>query len=304
MSNFFQTNAWRDFQIALGNNVEHGAGEGWHYWGRHVSDSLGKYLYLPYGPVVTDEAALDAAIEDAKHKAKSAGAYRLVVEPSLPITREIASEKFTKELIRFQPSRTQTIDLTQDEDLILKGMNATRRKQFRGAERKGMTFAESHDRADYDAGVELLRISGDEKSFEVRDDRYFDLFWKHLVEPGLAKIFVAKLHGETQVVAFVIDDEDTRYYLYVGRDLGNNSLQVSSPFITYMILDAKERGLNVFDLFGISRSDDIEDETTGYTVFKRTFGGETVQYAGTWETGVRPVTYGIRRILNMRASAT
>ncbi len=300
MADFFQSPPWAEFQRALGEEIITAEGEGWHYWGRMVADALGRYLYLPYGPVVENEAALDAALADAKQRAKQAGAYRLLVEPSLPITPDQASRRAARQLFGFQPSRSQVIDLTQSEEDIVKAMSTTRRKQWRGAERKGFTFEQSTDRADYDEGVRLLRISGDEKEFDVRDERFFEHFWEHLVEPGIAKIFVAKLHGETQVVAFVIDDADTRYYLYVGRDLSNNSMQASSPFIAHMVLDAKAQGLRVFDLFGISASDEVEDSMSGFTAFKRTFGGETVQYAGTWEIGVRKARYAVRRALDLR----
>lgn len=300
MADFFQSPSWAEFQRALGEEIITAEGEGWHYWGRMVADALGRYLYLPYGPVVADERALDAAVADAKRRAREAGAYRLLIEPSLPVTPQQASERASRQLFGFQPSRSQVIDLAQSEEDIVKGMSTTRRKQWRGAERKGFTFEQSVDRAVYDEGVRLLRASGDEKEFEVRDERFFELFWQHLVEPGIAKIFVAKLHGEIQVVAFVIDDADTRYYLYVGRDLSNNSLQASSPFIAYMVLDAKAQGLKSFDLFGISASDDVEDGMTGFTAFKRTFGGETVQYAGTWEIGVQRTRYAVRRALDLR----
>lgn len=298
VTNFFQSAPWTAFQQALGEDVVAESGAGWHFWGRFVRDDLGTYLYLPYGPVVSDATALDAAIEHASSLAKEAGAYRLLAEPSLPVTPGHARSVFTRQLSGFQPSRTQIVDLTQDDDQIIAQMSTTRRKQWRSAERKGMSFSESTRREDFEEGVRLLQISASEKSFAVRDARYFDLFWDHLVQPGIARIFVAYLDDEIQVVSFVIDDEDTRYYLYVGRDLSNNSLQVSAPFITYMMLNAKARGLKYFDLCGIAASDDVVDEMTGFTAFKRTFGGRTVQYAGTWDLGIRPLKYSIRRAID------
>ncbi|WP_336991265.1 lipid II:glycine glycyltransferase FemX [Leucobacter sp. VD1] len=297
MANFFQTERWWEFQRALGEEVVSGRGEGWHYFGRIVRDALGPYLYLPYGPVVADERTLDAAIADARAQAKRLGCYRLVIEPSLPITPEQAAARGKRMLTGFQPSRTHVVDLTQDEDEIVRGMNATRRKQHRGAAKRGYTFAECDDPADYDLGVELLRLTGETRSFEVRDGSYFEHF-RGLVEEGIARVFVAKHEGETKVVGYVIDDEDTRYYLYVGRDLSNNSMQISAPFIVFLMLDAKARGLRTFDFYGISARDDVPDEWTGFTVFKRTFGGHAVQFSGAWEIPVKPGRYAVRRTLD------
>ncbi len=298
MADFFQTQAWWDFQRELGEEVVHASGDGWHYFGRMVKDAVGTYLYLPYGPVVASEQALDDAVEHAKVQARELGAYRLLLEPSLPITPAQAEARFATQRLGFQPSRSQIVHLAQSEEDIIKGMSTTRRKQHRGAERKGMTFSESRDREDYETGVRLLRESGEAKSFFVRDEDYFDKFRVALFEPGIAKIFVGRFEGDIHIVAFVIDDADTRYYLYVGRDLSNNSLQISAPLISHMILDAKAQGLKEFDLFGISASDDVEDDMTGFTVFKRTFGGETVQYAGTWEIPLKVGRYAARRVID------
>lgn len=298
MTNFFQSASWSDFQRALGEEVVAAEGDGWHFWGRFVRDNLGSYLYLPYGPVALDEKALDKALTEAQRIAREHGAYRLVAEPAPPITPEVAAHKFARQLFGFQPSRTQIVDLTQDEEAIVAGMKSSRRSEWRASGRKGMTFSEAESRAEFETGVELLRISAAEKSFHVREANYFDLFWKYLVEPGIARVFVGRFEDTIQVVAFVIDDEDTRYYLFVARDLSNPSLRISAPFITYLMLEAKSRGLKYFDLFGLSARDDVVDDMSGFTEFKQSFGGETVQYAGTWDLGIQRLKYSVRKTVD------
>jgi lipid II:glycine glycyltransferase (peptidoglycan interpeptide bridge formation enzyme) len=112
-----------------------------------------------------------------------------------------------------------------------------------------------------------------------------------LVTNGNASLFTAKRDDKIEVAALVYDDEDTRYYAHVGRDLSDNSLQASAPLISYMIIDAKRSGKKWFDLYGISESDDKIDEKSGFTVFKKTFGGEIVQFAGAWEIPVLKTRY-------------
>lgn len=293
MSDFYQSAAWKRFQHDLGARLISGEGEGWHYFARVQSDGFGSYVFAPGGPVVESAQALDEALAHLKVAAKQVGAYRAVVEPTPPITAADMADRAERRLRGFRHSRTQAIDLTRPWEEVFADLSTSRRKQFRGAEKRGMTFEQSTSKEDFDTFLELYRAQGDAGRFEVRDSAYFDVFYASLVQTGVAKMFVARQNGKIEVVGITIDDEEasTRYYLYVGRDLGNNSLQISSPFITWMIRDAQERGLAVFDLFGISESDDVEDETTGYTVFKRTFGGETCTFAGTWEIAVSPVKY-------------
>ncbi len=46
---------------------------------------------------------------------------------------------------------------------------------------------------------------------------------------------------------------------------------------------------------GISESDDAKDDRSGYTVFKQSFGGEIVEYAGAWEIPVDPIRYHLKQ---------
>lgn len=293
MSDFYQSAAWERFQRDLGARLISGEGEGWHYFARVQRDGFGPYVYAPGGPVADGPAALRTALDDLRLRAREAGAYRAIVEPPPPATADEMSTLAARRIRGFRHSRTQAIDLTRPWDEVFGDLSTSRRKQFRGAEKRGMTFEESRSREDFDVFLRLYRAQGDAGSFEVRDAGYFDAFYRCLIEPGIARMFVARQHGEIQVVGITVDDEEAsiRSYLYVGRELGNNSLQISSPFITWMIRDAQERGFATFDLFGISDSDEVEDETTGYTVFKRTFGGETLTFAGTWEIAVAPLKY-------------
>lgn len=293
MSDFYQSAAWKRFQHDLGARLISGEGEGWRYTGRVQSDAFGSYVLVPGGPVVDGLDALDEALRHLRVEAKRAGAYRAVVEPTPPIVAADMETRAERRLRGFRHSRTQVVDLARPWDEVFAELSTSRRKQFRGAEKRGMTFEQSTSREDFDAFLALYRAQGDAGQFEVRDSAYFDVFYDSLVATGAASMFVARQHGKVEVIGITIDDEaaSTRYYLYVGRDLGNNSLQISSPFITWMMRDAHERGFAAFDLFGISESDDVEDETTGYTVFKRTFGGETRAFAGTWELAVSLVKY-------------
>lgn len=293
MSDFYQSAAWQRFQRELGARLISGEGEGWRYFARVQRDAFGPYVYAPGGPVADDPRALAEAVDHLKREAKAEGAYRAIVEPPPPITAADVEPLAERRVRGFRHSRTQAIDLTRPWDEVFADLSTSRRKQFRGAEKRGMTFERSTSREDFDVFVELYHGQGEAAGFEVRDADYFGRFYEELVLKDAASMFVARQHGEIEVVGITIDDEasKTRYYLYVGRQLGNNSLQISSPFITWMIRDAHERGFRVFDLFGISDSDEVEDETTGYTVFKRTFGGETVPFAGTWEIAVSPLKY-------------
>jgi len=159
-------------------------------------------------------------------------------------------------------------------------------------------MAKSNTRETLDVFYKLLKISSGEKGFYVRDKAFFDQMFDVLVPAGNASLFTATRDGNIEVAALVYDDEDTRYYAHVGRDLSDNSLQASAPLISYMIIDAKRSGKKWFDLYGISESDDKIDEKSGFTVFKKTFGGEIVQFGGAWEIPINMPKFYLKRALS------
>lgn len=293
---FLQSDTWKEFQLALGNTIISGKGDGWSYLAMIEKDRFGKFAYAPYGPCAENEATLKQAIADMKQQAKAQGAYVLIVEPYLPITKEIAARVLDHRVKQRQPAATQHIDLTQTEDEIIAGMNATRRKQHRNHHKKGLSFEKSTDLRDIDTFVELLEGSSHEKGFFIRDRKYFETMANTLVKNGDAAIYIGKFEDKPIIAALVYDDADMRYYAYMGRDYAYEHLQANGPLVSRMILDAKADGKKIFDLFGIALDDDPSNPWHGFTTFKKTLGGYPVELAGTWEVGVKKFPYLLHRL--------
>lgn len=278
-----QSETWEKFQQALGNSVITGKGTGWSYLAMLETDRFGTFAYAPYGPYAKTKKALEAAIADMTKKAKSAGAYTLIVEPYLPITRDVAKTVLKKRVTHRQPPATQLIDLDRSEDEIIADMNATRRKQHRNHMKKGLEIRKSADPKDIDIFIDLLEGSSKKKQFFIRDRKFFKTMAETLVSNGDASLYIGWFESKPIIAALVYDDQDTRYYAYMGRDYAYEYLQANGPLVSRMIIDAKHDGKKIFDLFGISLTDDPKDPWHGFTTFKQTLGGRPVELAGTWE---------------------
>lgn len=296
---FLQSKIWRDFQVSLGRQLVEGSGNGWSYVGLVEHDRFGTYIYIPYGPSAKNVTALRKAAEDITKKARKLGAYVVYVEPTRPITKKAAAKVFSHRGIHRQAHRTIKIDLKDDEETLLLNMQKTRRKQFRNYDKKGLTITKDNSKKALDTFYELLTISAREKGFYVRSKEFFERLHDTLVATDNASLFTATRDGRVEVAALIYDDADTRYYAHVGRDLSDNSLQASAPLITYMIMDAKKAGKKYFDLYGISESDDKIDEKSGFTAFKKSFGGEVIEFGGAWEIPIKPVMHGLKNSLRV-----
>lgn len=294
---FLQSDIWIQFQKEIGKEIVENSGNGWSYFALISKDRFGKYLYVPYGPHAENKEALIEAVDDLKVKAKKLGAYVVCIEPVPPFTKDEMSKLFKHRGYHRQAHRTILIDLSPSEDEIIAQMHKTRRKQHRNYQTKGISIEKSNTPETLEIFYDLLKKSSGEKSFYVREKSFFEQILKSLVPKNGGNFFIAKLDGKIEVAALVYDDEDTRYYAHVGRDLTDNSLQASAPLISYMIIDAKRAGKKYFDLYGISESDEVPDEKSGFTIFKKTFGGQVKNYAGAWEIPIKKATYNIKNKL-------
>lgn len=293
-----QSDIWKTFQVELGRQIIEGSGKDWSYSGLIEEDSFGKYVYIPYGPFAKNEKTLRDAVKNLRSNAKKNGAYVVYVEPTPPITREIAESIFKHKGYHRQAHRTIVVDLTRDENEIIASMNATRRNEHRNYHKKGLTISKNNSKEAMDIFYNFLSVSSKQKKFYIRDKLFFDKMFETMVKSENASLFTATRNNKIEAAALVYDDEDTRYYAQIGRNLSNISLQANGPLISYMMIDAKKSGKKYFDLYGISESDDRVDERSGFTAFKKTFGGEIVNFAGAWEIPIDYKRYVIKKALS------
>ena len=195
-----------------------------------------------------------------------------------------------------QPSHTQIIDLSGSEDEILKGMKSNNRNLHRNIHKKGVTIEVSTNPEDLSILFAFLDETADRNGFNRQQDEYLMQVARVLMPAGAASLYIAKLtdeNGESTPIAaaFVYDSDDTRTYAHAAASFEHRRLSAGIPVVTNFILDAKRKGLKYVDLFGIAPEDQPDHEWAGFTKFKKSFGGESVEYPGTWDVPVTSLGY-------------
>ncbi|QRZ61226.1 peptidoglycan bridge formation glycyltransferase FemA/FemB family protein [Rothia sp. ZJ932] len=298
MSNILQTDVWARFQESNGYKVFKKSGYGWCYIATLEGGTIGRYLYVPYGPVADTPAAFDAAMADLMQVARDNKCLFVRVEP---IEEGIfaggdhqdflVQRGFKKSPRQVQPAHTQIIDLTQDEDAILKDMKSTNRNLHRNIHKKGVTFETSQNPSDLDILLKFLDETAGRTGFNRQRDEYLRQVARVLMPADAATLYIAKVEGQPIGAAFVYDSDDTRTYAHAAASFEHRKLSAGIPLVTNLIMDAKAKGLTKVDLFGIAPNDDPNHEWAGFTKFKKSFGGESVEYAGTWDKPVSAPGY-------------
>ena len=295
-----QSEAWADFQKARGNEVFLEKQKNWSFMAilENSSSRLakGKRLYVPYGPTAENLEALDEALQALSAIASNHKAGYIRVEPPGKFSEE---ELKSKCLIRasrfFQPPQTWQIDLKKPKDEILKHMSSTNRNLFNTAAKKGLKFEISYDLKNLDSFLGMIHNVAARTGIKPHSDRYFELMAKSLFPKRSAGLAFGYLGQKPIVSALFFEDKPakTRYYAHAGSFDEARKIQANSPLLSYLIMDAKENDMEVFDFYGVSKESDIDHRWAGFSKFKRSFGGYEKQFNGTWELPINKLNYKI-----------
>lgn len=299
MSIFLQSDAWARFQRDLGHEVLQKEGPGYSYLAIVEGGRTGRYLYCPYGPVAETPEAFDAALADLKELARSRKCLFVRVEPTQesvfagrPAEQELRRRGLHLAPRQIQPSHTWMVDLDPEESELLQQMNPTNRNLHRNIHKKGVTFRASQDPAEISVLTRYLNATAQRVGFNRQKDDYLRQAAQSLVPQGDATIYLAELEGEPIGAALVYDSADTRTYAHASMAFEHRRLSANNPLVSFMMLEAKEKGLQRFDMFGIAPEGQPDHEWAGFTKFKKSFGGYPVTYPGTWDL---PVSQGAYR---------
>lgn len=295
---FLQGRAWAAFRVALGDQLLWGHGEGWCWLGQ-LRDRPGlRDLYLPYGPAATTALGLRRGIEAAAEAARAHGVHFLRVEPWRELDAAVPVALGGRPTGRIQPQHTWIVDLQGDEAQLLSGLTQNRRRDVRGAERKGLRTRRSTAPSDVAIFLRLLGTTAERGHFNVHPDHYYETLLGTLLPLNACSLYLAD--GGEDVLAAVLTFHDDRatYYAHAAADQElSRRLNAPGPLAWRSILDAKAEGRRRYDFWGVAPDDSPDHPWAGLSRFKRGFGGRLHTTAGTWDLPLSRGRYGAYRLL-------
>lgn len=300
-----QGSEWMRFQESLGKKIINGSGNGWSVNAilESSASKLGgssKRLYAPYGPHVTSLNSLKEALKFLFEAAKIEGASYVRIEPTQYFTAQEMTSLGCKKAHRdFQPGITHVVDLTKSTDDLLFAMDASVRRLSRQTEQKGFSFNLSYEASDMDEFLNMMKITSERAGAIFRESAYLRSIVEVLGNSKTAGVAYAVHEGKPVSGVLFYDDFEgsTRYYLHAGSYDEARKVRGNPALGLYLLLGAKELGLNRFDFYGVSPIEDTNHRWAGFSSFKRSFGGIDVKYTGTWELPVKRSSYNAMRLV-------
>lgn len=265
---------------------------------RRLPFRLGTMAYLPMGFYAPPEceSALWSAVDACARRHRAAF---LKWEPGFTdqSPAQIASAGFRPSPQTIQPPRTILIDLDDDETMLARMNQGTRRK-IRQSQKNEIVYKEAAQ-AEVSKFTEMMQITGSRSDFGVHEPAYYALAYDLFV-PHDAALILAEHEGDPLAGIMVFAVGKTAWYLYGASSNQKRNLMASYGVQWAAVQWAKRRECTVYDLWGVPD----EDETTleagfeqrsdglwGVYGFKRGWGGRVERSAGAWDRVYNPLIY-------------
>lgn len=272
---------------------------------RRLPPPFKSLAYVPRGPVATEAQRADVLTAIAAHVKQARGSIALSIEPdwadpSSPLPKGVTDEEIAR-LEHAAPTgwlasvaragfrrsantglipRTLVVDLSPEEDDILKAFNSSTRQNVRKSFRaEGVRFGEITSEADLEQVLAINKETGKRAGFAVHDDGYHRAI-RDLM--GERSQLIAAWDGD-DVAAFVwlVVSGDTAFELYGGVSPRGMKLRLNYGLKFHAMKHVKAQGVSRYDFNGLL-NDGISD-------FKRQFSKHEDLLIGTWDKPLSPL---------------
>lgn len=262
---------------------------------------LGNYIFVSYGPTILSSNPAEcrqnfqAVLQALAELAREQRAFFVRIEPPFDVisVSDLKRDFRLRKSHDIDPAHTWVLDLSQPEDRIFADMEKEKGRLWRNCHKKGISIRQTHDSTELDILMRLLGQVGAQNHFIPQKKAHL----QNQMRAGFATLYLAELHGIPIAASLVYDYDGTRYYAHAAADYEHRKLAAGSILLVQMIVDAKRAGMQSFDFWGITTSDDKRHPWYGFTEFKKSFGGYQVDYAGTWDLPIKNSRYILYKII-------
>jgi peptidoglycan pentaglycine glycine transferase (the first glycine) len=274
---FLQSEEWRKFQESVGRKTYSIGGDD--FSASIIEHSLpivGKYFYVPRGPVIPAKAGIQdfgsrisaqggsafggkPGMTNIIELAKKEKVGWIRIEPEseeiLDLIKKSTNYKIAKAPHDMQPREILVMDITKSEEELLSGMKQKTRYNIRLAEKKNIKVI-SHQSSDkgfekyIDEFIRLVEITAQRDGITPHPENYYRKMFE-LIPNDIIKLYVAEYEGKNIAANIMIFYGNTCTYLHGASS--NNHRELMAPYLLQWraMQDAKAAGYEKYDFGGV-----------------------------------------------------
>jgi lipid II:glycine glycyltransferase (peptidoglycan interpeptide bridge formation enzyme) len=255
--------------------------------------------YAPRGPILLREGAetdLAAFWPELKQELLRLGAFALKIDPAWTSAERAAEMerlgflpiKSDQPFGGTQPKRTIRQDISPESDELLGLIPKKIRYNIRYPEKNGVEYRVG-TKEDISGLMDVLRDTSRRKKFIERGPEYYARLLDAMGEN--ASLILGYHQGRVVAAGVTIVCGKIAWAIYGGMLREFSSLRAYYGLNWRRMLWAKSRGAEVFDFFGVPMDLSEDAPLYGLYTFKKSFGGDLVEFIGEYEWPLRRFPY-------------
>ncbi len=249
-----------------------------------VSARRGSFLHVRHGPILDslDPALWKFAVDRLCEQAKRQNCLFVRISPLL--TNVLPLRTIPSAIHRMDGEYCWVLDLEPSEDALFAAMRKSTRYDIRKAQKEGGSVISTRDPRLVSEFFDLYKATSTRHGFVPHSGigEEFEVF----VRAKQATLYLGKYQGKT-VAAVIILYYGNQAIYHHGASI-HSEIPVSALVQWQAITDAKKRGMNVYNFWGIAPDDSLKHPWRGITLFKKGFGGREVKYLHAQDIPVSP----------------
>ena len=239
--------------------------------------------------IATDEKAIFVKLEPDTYQKTFDASNQPTTVGEIPNFKNL----FVSPKVLFYPF-SYVVDLTKSEDELLASMHSKTRYNIKIANRHGVKIEEVSTDAGFEKYLELLFDTTRRQGFYLHSPSYHRAQWQILKKTKIPHIMLASYQDQV-VSAFMLFTLGKKLYYPYGASLDiHREVMAPTLLMWECIKYGRAAGLKSFDMWGSLGPDARESEQGyGFHRFKQSYGGQLVQFTGTFDFVISPTLYQI-----------
>lgn len=264
-----------------------------------ISAKRGKILLIPHGPLLKDKRALPAIVDFFRKRGLEEKCVCLRVCPWLPDetnNRQMFSERGFREVkIIIHATNTWLVDLKGTEEEVLARMRKTTRNLINRGVREGVKITKTTEvervKDLYKLQMEVVKRN----NFVPFSQKYMERELVELTKDDRAVLFVGECGEGLVGAALIVFLGKFAYYYQSGSK--ESKVPVNYVLQWEVIREAKRRGCEIYNMWGVAPEGVKNHPWAGLTMFKMGFGGELKKYMKTQDLVLNNFGYQALRLM-------
>lgn len=254
-------------------------------------------IYFPKGPL-PDKMMLKALTKIAQQE----NAILVKLEPNVGVQTKVKDFLLKNNCQVGQPLFTRytfQLDLTKTEDQLLSAMKSKTRYNIKLSQRHGVKVVEDNSPKAFDTYLRLLWETIERQGFYAHTKNYHRKLWQTLKPAGIYHLFLAKYQNEVLAAYVFFTFNKVLYYPYGASTRHHREVMAPYALFWEAIKFGQKQGCHTFDMWGsLSSEPNPKDPWLGFHRFKKGFGGQLIEFIGTYDLVINSQLYPFYNLAN------